>query len=160
MDFEISKSKKRSKQPKYSKMGVVSEPSLPVLIKAEPEPRYSSKRNYKNRAVNSTGEYSCECGTKFSMRKNLLKHQKQGCRIFEVLQDIRELHTKLTKNLAPLTQAPQLLTDLLKKHSQLSSNYSEEESTAVTDGDIVHGVQSEVVPDEVLIDRSFSAIPV
>ena len=70
----------------------------------------------------------------------MLKHQKQGCRIFEVLQDIRELHTKLTKNLAPLTQAPQLLTDILKKHSQVNSVNTEEESTAVTDGDLEHGI--------------------
>jgi hypothetical protein len=115
VDSIISSVKKRSESAKNPMMRSVAVPSLQELLDSIPDARYTSKRDTKRKNAEVLTEHQCECGTMFTRRKNMLAHQRKGCRISEILSEIRDLHEKLLGKLVPLTQAPQRLQDLLKK---------------------------------------------
>ena len=83
---------------------------------SKPKDSFIAKQSLKQQDL--LDKHKCECGYTTSLRKNLLRHQREWCRIYQLLKDIRHVESKLTSYLVLLTQPPQLLTAQLTKHSK------------------------------------------
>ena len=117
---KISGTKIRSKKAKVDVEEPCVSPSSMSHITSHEKGRYSSHVNRQRRMKNSVANYECDCGTTFTLRKNMMAHQRHGCRIYSIFEDLRHLQDDLSQGKADLKQTPQLINDLLTKHKEVN----------------------------------------
>jgi hypothetical protein len=114
---EFSSSSKQLKKAKKAKSSSLLPPSSKSIIMSDPEDTMNDTSEIFQTAKSNMNKHECDCGTTFTKRKNLLRHHRNGCRIYSILRDVRNLHMKVTAGLAPLTEVSAQLKELLEKQS-------------------------------------------